>query len=189
MIPPMLKSTLLSALGVALTCATGALLVAFHAPLQTSVHAKWLDGEKDGEKPASQSIYHFAADECRCSERLLAYLAARNPKDGANEVVVYIGKRKPIHKDLEAAGYELRFEESPEATGVAAAPWLLVRDSGGRIAYSGGYEPAPYWESRILFNVEHRVRQAALPTLGCATSRQMRAENIAFRLKEWIPKP
>lgn len=185
MIRPISRSALLSALGVAVTCATGALLVAFHAPLETNVDSKWVEGEK----LAGQSIYHFAADECRCSERLLAYLAARKPKDGASEVVVYIGKRQAIHRQLESAGYELRFEETPEATGVAAAPWLLVRDSGGRIVYSGGYEPAPYWESRILFHVEHRVRQAALPTLGCATSKQMRAENIAFRLKEWLPKP
>lgn len=179
------RSAVLSALGVAVTCATGALLVAFHAPLQTTVHAKWLEGER----LSSPVIYHFAADDCRCSERLLAHLLARRPKAEASEVIVFIGQRKPIHRDLESAGYELRFETSPESTGVAAAPWLLVRDAGGRIAYSGGYEPAPYWESRILFNVEHRVRQAMLPTLGCATSKQLRAENLALRLKELIPKP
>ncbi|MBM3763561.1 MAG: hypothetical protein FJW36_25425 [Acidobacteria bacterium] len=125
---PISKLALLSALGVVVTCLTGALLVAFHAPLQTTVHAKWVEGEK----LASQSIYHFATEDCRCSEQLLAHLAARPPAPGASETVVYIGKRNPIHQQLESAGYQLRFESSPEATGVAAAPWLLVRDSSGR---------------------------------------------------------
>jgi len=174
----------LSAAGVLITCLTGGLLVAFHAPLRIEVKAGWFEGEK----LATQSIYHFASDDCRCSERLLSYLSGRTPKPSASEVIVYIGKRKPVHAVLEAHGYEIRFEDSPASSGVQAAPWLLVRDSGGRIAYSGGYEPAPYWEARILFNVEHRTLQASLPTTGCATSSALRAETLAYRLKDLLPR-
>lgn len=174
------KTAWASALGVAVSCLTGALLVAFHAPLTTEVRAGWLDGEK----LSTQSIYHFAAADCKCSDRLMTYLLGRKPKPEASEVIIYIGKRKPIHRHLESLGYEVRFEASPEATGVQAAPWLLVRDSSGRVSYSGGYEPAPYWESRILYNVEHRLRQASLATPGCATSKALRAENLALHLKE-----
>ncbi len=173
-----------SAAGVLITCLTGGLLVAFHAPLSNEVKAGWFEGER----LATQSIYHFASDDCRCSERLLGYLSDRSPKPSAIEVIVYIGKRKPVHAVLEARGYEVRFEDSPAASGVEAAPWLLVRDSGGRITYSGGYEPAPYWEARILFNVEHRTLQASLPTTGCATSRALRAETLAYRLKDLLPR-
>ena len=178
-------SVLLCVLGVVLTCITGAFLVAFHAPLRSEVKSSWLESEM----LSRESIYHFAAAECRCSDRLLNYLLTRSPKPEATEVIVYIGKPKPIHKLLQSIGYELRFEDSPASSGVQAAPWLLVRDPGGRISYSGGYEPAPYWEARILFNVQHRTRQASLSTTGCATSQALRAENAAFRLKELLLQP
>lgn len=177
------KFAWLSAFGVLLTCFTGGLLVAFHAPLQSEVKASWLEGEK----PSTQSIYHFASDDCRCSDRLLDYLCSRNPKPSASEVIVYFGKRKPIHNLLESRGYEIRLEDSPASSGVEAAPWLLVRDSAGRIHYSGGYEPAPYWESRILFNVEHRTLLASLPIIGCATSKALKANTLAYRLKDLVP--
>ena len=174
----------LSALGILIPCLTGGLLVAFHAPLRNEVNAQWFTSEKK----ATQSIYHFASDDCRCSERLLGYLAGRSPKSSANEIVVYIGKRKPIHDQLQSLGYEIRFEDSPASSGVVAAPWLLVRDAAGRITYSGGYEPAPYWEARILFNVEHRTLQASLPSTGCVTSKALRAETLAYQLKDLLPR-
>lgn len=177
------KSAILSTLGVTVSCLTGALLVSFHAPLRTEVSAGWLDRQE----ASAQSIYHFAAADCRCSERLLQHLLTRAPRREAREVVVYIGERKPVLELLESIGYEVLLEASPEATGVQAAPWLLVRSASGAISYSGGYEPSPYWESRILFNVEHRVRQASLSTPGCTTSKSLRAENFALRLKELLP--
>ncbi len=109
----------------------------------------------------------------------MAHLLAQQPRESAHEIVVQIGERKPIHAELESAGYEVRFEATPAASGVETAPWLLVRESDGNVSYSGGYEPAPYWESRILFQVEHRILRAALPSTGCATSSKLRVENIA----------
>ncbi len=174
----------LSALGIVIPCLTGGLLVAFHAPLQNEVKAEWFEGQKT----SIQSIYHFASDECRCSDRLLSYLSGRVPKSSAKEIVVYIGKRKPVHDLLESLGYEIRLEDSPASSGVEAAPWLLVRDASGRITYSGGYEPAPYWETRILFNVEHRTFQALLPSTGCVTSKALKAETLAYQLKDLLPR-
>ena len=174
----------LSAIGILIPCLTGGLLVAFHAPLRNEVKAEWFEGEED----TTQSIYHFASDDCRCSERLLGYLSARIPKPSAREVIVYIGKRKPIHDLLQSRGYEIRLEDSPAASGVEAAPWLVVRDAAGRVTYSGGYEPAPYWEARILFNVEHRTLLASVPSTGCVTSKALRAETFAYQLKELLPR-
>lgn len=183
MLRPHSKSILVCCLGVMVSCLSGALLVAFHAPLRSEVDRRWLLKEP----LRGPTIYHFATADCRCSDRLLNHLIERRPKSEFHEVLVYIGPAKPVHTLLEALGYEVRFETSTEASGVQAAPWLLVRDSGGRVSYSGGYERSPYWESRILFNVEHRLRQASLGTAGCATSKSMRAENIALRLKELLP--
>jgi hypothetical protein len=174
----------LTAIGIVIPCLTGGLLVAFHAPLRNEVKADWFEGDK----VAIQSIYHFASDDCRCSERLLGHLAGRAPRPSAKEVVVYIGKRKPIHELLQSRGYEVRMEDSPAASGVEAAPWLLVRDAAGGISYSGGYEPAPYWEARILFNVEHRTLKASLPTTGCVTSKALRAGTLAYQLKDLLPR-
>ena len=160
------KSAWIASAGILLSCFAGGALVALHAPLRSEVKTSWLDRRNANR----QTIYHFVAADCRCSERLMLHLLDRKPREDAQETIVYFGGRRPIHQDLEAAGYELRFETSPAASGIEAAPWLLVRDSGGNVSYSGGYERAPYWESRILFQVEHRILRASLPATGCATS-------------------
>jgi hypothetical protein len=178
-----LFTTILSAAGVLLTCVTGALLVSFHAPLRSEVNANWFDGAP----LANMSLYHFASADCRCSQQLMEHLLSRSPRQDSQEVLVYIGARQPIHTRLAAAGYGLRFEATPEASGVQAAPWLVVRDASGRVRYSGGYEAAPYWEQRILFHVEHHERQASLPTTGCATSQKLRTQTLAYRLKDLLP--
>ena len=159
MSPLFSKSAWIACFGVLILCFAGGV---HFAPNELP---RLVRGSAEG-----QTIYHFAAADCRCSERLLEHLLDRTPREDAHEIVVYFGERKPIHDELELSGYELRFEASPAASGVAAAPWLLIRDSAGKVSYSGGYEPAPYWEARILFQVEYRVLRAALPAMGCVAS-------------------
>lgn len=176
---------LLLALSIAVSCLGGALLVAFHAPLRNEVRSSWLNSQ-----PAERrTIFHFATEKCRCSDQLISHLLARPLAEGSHEVLVYVGAVRPALDALRAKGYEVRLESSIEQTGVLAAPWLLVRGAGGRVIYSGGYEAAPYWEARILYNTEHRMLQASLPTTGCSTSKSLRRQSFALWLKEWIFLP
>ncbi len=177
-----LRSSVLVALGLLVSGLGGAMLMAFHAPLYNHVRDSWL-----AEEPvAGRTVYHFLTEDCRCSERLIEHLASRHPRTGQHEVVVWMGKKQHRLNELASLGYEVRSESDVEQSGVLAAPWLLVREANGRVVYSGGYEPAPHWESRILFHIDHRTRQASLPTTGCATSRAMRAESLLLRLKDYL---
>lgn len=176
------QTSVLVALGLLVSGLGGALLMAFHAPLYSHVRGSWLAATP----VAGRTIYHFVTEDCRCSERLLEHLSSRAARRDQHETVVWMGKRHNLLNDLVALGYDVKTEKDVEQTGVLAAPWLLVRESNGAVAYSGGYEPAPHWESRILFHVDHRMRQAALPTTGCATSRAMRAESLILRLKDYF---
>lgn len=175
---------ILTTLGLLITLASGALLVSFHAPLQSALKETWL-----AALTPRRTVYHFVAEDCRCSGRLMDYLLSRGPADGFDEVIVFIGQPQPVHQSLIESGFTVRLEASPAKSGILAAPWLVVREPGGQVTYSGGYEPAPRWEQRILFNVQHRLRQASLPSTGCTTSRDLRAESLALRLKGWFLKP
>lgn len=114
------------------------------------------------EQRSEPVVYHFAAEHCKGSEQLLEHLLGRNLSSRMSEVVVYSGVANPLLTRLKMRGYEVRIEAPGEPIGTWAAPWLLVRDKYGKVSYSGGYEPAPYWESRILFHIEHEVRKACV---------------------------
>lgn len=170
--------------GIAVCCAVGGMLFAFHTPLTNHVRAGWFSSEVSGK-----TVHHFLAAGCRCSGQLLAHLLNRDAQDGVKEYVVYFGPTLTEQDQLRKRGYDVRYESAPEDSGILAAPWLVVRERNGSIAYSGGYEPSPYWESRILFNVEHKLRQASLSTTGCVTSARLRAETFAYRMKEKVKVP
>jgi hypothetical protein len=175
-----LRDGILTASTLIFTLIAGAFLVASHAPLTNSLREDWLQNAEGRE------LIHFASDRCQCSERLVAYLLTRGAQPGLQETLVWFGPPLAQEDSLRAAGYKVRYESSPEASGILAAPWLVIRSSQGQVIYSGGYEPAPRWEKRILYNVEHRFRQASLPTTGCATSRQIRTASAALRWKELV---
>ncbi len=190
------KSGWISTIGLALTCVSGALLVAFYAPppsivrivrmvrMVRMVRADWFTVQPR----AQQQIHHFAAADCRCSELLLNHLLDREPRAGAEEVVVYFGHDNPLLASVKARGYGVRLESALAASGVEAAPWLLVRNAAGRVDYSGGYEPAPFWEARILGDIDNYTLQAARATVGCATSLALRASNPPLGLKELLSR-
>jgi hypothetical protein len=175
-----LRDSILTVATLLFTLFAGAFLVASHAPLSSTFREDWL------QSAAGRELIHFGSDHCQCSQRLVSYLLTRGAQPGLRETLVWFGPPLPEEDALHAAGYNVRYESSPEASGIVAAPWLIVRSQQGQVVYSGGYEPAPRWEKRILYNVEHRFRQASLSTTGCATSRQIRAASTALRWKELV---
>lgn len=162
----------------------GGILLSLHTPTRFSVNSPWLKASYSPQR----SVVHFAADDCPCSRRLLNYLEARGLKDGYGESVIYFGPANAQLERLERIGFQVESGATAEASGVLAAPWVVIRDSQGHVDYSGGYEHEPYWENRILFELEAGRVVASRPTTGCYTSAKLREASLAYRFKSWIER-
>ena len=134
---------------------------------------------------------HVLADDCECSSSVAGQLVMRRALTGWQEDVVIIGKAPVADEALKSAGFAVRHltAEQAEREGFQGAPWLVLRDPAGRVAYSGGYaavRPTPgrkLEDGAIMAAVRSGRSVAPLPAFGCATSESLRQQLDPLHLK------
>jgi len=126
-------------------------------------------------------LFHVVPANCSCTDSLVDHLVLRGAQ--GEEVVAFVGPRRPRHMGLEAAGYRV-LSVSPDTVeaelGVVAAPVWLALESGD-VRYAGGYYARPAAvEPKLLDTLAKLERGASVPPypiFGCAVD-----ANLARRL-------
>lgn len=141
--------------------------------------------------------WHVLGSDCGCSASVADELAARRPRDGWIERVWLVGDEPEIAAQLREAGFAVE-RVDPEVLarehGIQGAPWLVLFETGGRTAYSGGYSRGRPGVAgsvsalpALMAAVESGEAPAALPAYGCATSETLRQRLDPLHLKYSSP--
>jgi hypothetical protein len=139
--------------------------------------------------PGSWSALHVLAEDCQCSQGVLAHLMLRGPTPGFFEKVLFIGTAEPTRTRLMARGFA--FESiTPENLqlryGLEGAPMMVVATPSGDISYSGGYSSTRWGQAEDVA-IEQALRQGrevkALPLFGCAVSQALQEQLDPLGLK------
>lgn len=172
--------------------ALGAILTARHvvALPVTDVHDARLAGGvarlwAHPAAPGTWRAVHVLSQDCRCSQRTLAYLVAGpRPANLEERVLLIEGENGPAPEmaELAAAGLPARMMTPAQLTaelGLEAAPVLVLVSPAGEVAYVGGYtrrkQSGRYEDREILAALREAPGQpaAGLPVFGCATSERL----------------
>lgn len=168
-------------------------LVSVPLAMLMAQHLTPLPAPEAGAWPASGRwhVVHILAGDCPCSADVAAGLAGRHPQAGLQEEIWLIGNA-PWGQELARAGFAVQpvsVEELQHRRGPEGAPWLLVIDPAGRIAYSGGHtgrpagHHAPLRDVEICGAVQLGRTIEALPAYGCAVSAELRTRLDPLQLK------
>lgn len=136
-------------------------------------------------------LSHFLGDDCGCSSSIADSLLQRGPQTGVKERVTFIGTPNVLTRELQQRGFAVECVAAAEAEtrGVLGAPWLLIYEPEGMVAYSGGYaEIRPRagvasMDLSILSDLKRLQTVRALPAFGCATSDALRRRLDPLGLK------
>ena len=140
-------------------------------------------------RPGSWFVLHVLAEDCQCSQGVLAHLLARGSEPGLFEKVLFIGNAEPTRSRLTARGFA--FESiTPEALqsryGLEGAPMMVVANPHGEVAYSGGYASTRWGPPEDLAIVRALARGTEvkpLPLFGCAVSQELQKQLDPLGLK------
>lgn len=136
-------------------------------------------------------LSHFLGDDCGCSSSIADRLLERGPVAGTKERVRFIGSANVLTQALQQRGFSVECVSAAEAEGrgVLGAPWLLIYEPEGNVAYSGGYAEirpragVPSQDLAILSDLKRHQAVVALPAFGCATSDALRRRLDPLGLK------
>lgn len=139
--------------------------------------------------PGSWFVLHVLAEDCQCSQGVLAHLLARGAASWFSEKVLFIGSDEPARSQLVARGFA--FESiTPEGLqaryGLEGAPMMVVANPRGDVAYSGGYSSSRWGQPEDLAIVRALTRGTeveALPLFGCAVSQELQKRLDPLGLK------
>ncbi len=179
-LPSYLGKVLLALWGVALTAA----LMCWGA-----WHYAVLPGPTAGEvaplAPAPTTnqwrMVHVLATDCGCSGNVGLRLAARRALPGVAEEVWLVGDPSLLADKLQQAGFAVVMKSATDLAqdaNIEGVPWLLIAQTSGVVAYSGGYAPqnpatvAQLEDVRLLQQLQHGEHPEAFPAFGCAMSRR-----------------
>lgn len=132
----------------------------------------------------SPTAWHVLGSDCGCSASISRDLARSGPAAGWREQVWLVGDEPGIARELRAAGFAVERivpELLARQHGIKGAPWLVLFDATGQVAYSGGYSSgrpgvgnAVNEAARLRAAVAAGRIAASLPAYGCATSEDLR---------------
>jgi len=127
---------------------------------------------------------HVLAEGCPCSAAVADDLVSRGPAGELDETVyVAGGDGNDLERRLTGRGFRVRRVTSDlllSGFAIRGAPWLVVVDPDGRVAYSGGYaaeRPGAGVELQdlsIIRQLRAGQRVAPLPAFGCAIDPALR---------------
>lgn len=125
---------------------------------------------------------HVLYAECRCSQRILEYLAGRPTPREVREGVLLVGQDEAFERRARERGLALAVigaEELRARLGIESAPLLLIRDPQGRVRYSGGHtdrkQGLDYRDLELLEALRGGAQVEPLPVFGCAVSRELQS--------------
>jgi hypothetical protein len=128
------------------------------------------------------SALHVLYAKCRCSGRIVDHLVTSKRPDSVRERVLLVGDDGSFTARLENAGFTVvaaTAEELRDRFHVEAAPLLVVSGPEGKLLYAGGYtrekQGADIRDLSIFEELLADRQPAALPTLGCPVSDELRA--------------
>lgn len=126
-------------------------------------------------------LVHVLYGQCRCSQRIFAYLLER-PRAEAEEMVILVDDNAQFAARAQAAGYAVEVidrEALKERFGIESAPLLIIAEPGGALRYVGGYTPrkqgADYRDVEMLAALQRGDAPEDLPLYGCGVSRELQA--------------
>jgi hypothetical protein len=139
--------------------------------------------------PGSWLVLHVLAEDCQCSQGVLAHLLARGSASWFSEKVLFIGSEEPARSQLIARGFA--FESiTPETLqakyGLEGAPMMVVANPRGEVSYMGGYSSTRWGPPEDLAIVRALTRGTevqALPLFGCAVSLELQKKLDPLGLK------
>jgi hypothetical protein len=162
-------------------------------PLPGCSDRRLLDGLASRHRAGRPLAVHVLYADCECSNRVLARLEARTPREDVDERIVLVEpheSRARLARLAEREGFTVERvppEALPELLGLSVAPVLVATDSNGDLAYLGGYTPRKQSEvvetDRVLDQVVAGERPEALPVLGCAVTEELREATDPWRLR------
>jgi hypothetical protein len=141
--------------------------------------------------PGSWFVVHVLAENCECSQRILAHLLARSAESSWSEKVLFIGSVEPTRTQLAARGFAFQSvtpEELQATYGLEGAPLMLVVNPRGEVAYSGGYSSTRWGPSEdvtILAALTRGTEVKERPLFGCAVSQELqkRLDPLGFKYR------
>ncbi|MEO9142000.1 MAG: hypothetical protein ABI332_06995 [Polyangiaceae bacterium] len=155
-------------------------LVALPTPRAVDVAPAMNALRTESEKGQWLAVHVLSAD-CRCSRRVAEHLAQSERPNDWKEVVLWVGDG-PIDVHLDPAYFDVRHVSVADlvASGIEAAPSLILVDPSGAVRYSGGYtdrkQGALIADLKLLSEVHAGETVAALPLFGCAVSERLQGE-------------
>jgi len=149
--------------------------------------------QASGSRSRWQAV-HVLSEGCPCSAAVAEYLLRRGPAADVSEQVWIAGDGNDLSNELAPRGFKIQrvtAEQLHHAHGasVLGAPWLLLFDPQGTLAYSGGYaerRPQPGVELedlKILHQLQSGRPVAPMPAFGCAVDPDLKKTQDPLGLK------
>ncbi len=143
---------------------------------------------------AGWQAVHVLTEGCPCSAAVAEYLVRRGPANGVSETVWIAGAGEDLSSELVSRGFKIQRVTAKElhhahGASVLGAPWLLLLDPQGNLAYSGGYaeqRPRPGVELEdlaILQQLQSGQCVQTRPAFGCGVDPNLKRAMDPLYLK------
>lgn len=145
--------------------------------------------------PGRPLAVHALYADCRCSQMILAHLAARGVMPGVDEVVLLVGDAPAHRARVSARGFRvlaITDDELLRRWRMEAAPLLVVTDGDGVVRYAGGYRRAKSSRAEdpeVIRAVAAGLRPRRMPALGCPVSARLQRRLDPIGLRTATPDP
>jgi hypothetical protein len=137
---------------------------------------------------------HVLTEGCPCSAAVAEYLVSRGVAADVSEEVWIAGDGNELSNELASRGFRIErvtAEQLHHAHGasVLGAPWLLLLDPQGNLAYSGGYAQrrpqhgVELEDLAILRQLQSGQPVASRPAFGCAVDPDLKRSLDPLGLK------